>query len=108
MIAWNRVEELIGEVGEEDFAEVVELFLAEVSETIEGLDALGDGAARSEALHFLKGSAANLGFEALRELCAEAEAMARAGGGATGDLIARIGSTFEASRADLAARRGGA
>ena len=35
MIDWGRIEELRTEVGEDDFAEVIEMFLDEASEVIE-------------------------------------------------------------------------
>jgi len=62
MIDWNRVDELRTEVGPEDFIEVVDLFLEEVDEII---DRFRNGAQEEnleETLHFLKGSALNIGF----------------------------------------------
>ncbi|WP_457772587.1 Hpt domain-containing protein [Phycobium rhodophyticola] len=74
--------ELHDEIGEEDFAEVVELFLEEVDGTIQELrDGVEED--RVEAcLHFLKGSALNLGFREFSTLCASGEA--RAAGGEPG------------------------
>jgi len=73
MIDWNRVAELRDEVGEDDFDEVVSLFLDEVEEVLRPLreTPLVDGP--GEILHFLKGSAWNLGFQALGKLCSEHE-----------------------------------
>lgn len=72
MIDWNRINDLKADFGEEDFLEIVEMFLAEVQEK---LDALPDQpvSALSEDFHFLKGSAANLGFRAFQAACSAAE-----------------------------------
>lgn len=73
MIDWTRVSELQDEIGADDFAEVVEIFLEEVEEEIA---ALQSGVAEEELqgkLHFLKGSALNLGFTDFAALCAEGE-----------------------------------
>lgn len=73
MIDWDRVTALREEIGPEDFDEVVELFLEEVDAEIEALseglpqDQLG------EKLHFLKGSALNLGFRDFSALCQSGE-----------------------------------
>ena len=77
MINWNRVEELRDEVGAEDFEEIIELFLEEVDEVIELLRG-GDGLDDLEAhMHFLKGSALNIGFSQFAELCQIGETLAR-------------------------------
>ena len=79
MIDWNKVTELREEIGEEDFAEVVELFMEEVDGAIGDLRAgIADGEFES-SLHFLKGSALNLGFSAFSDLCAEGEIAAARG-----------------------------
>ncbi|PKQ12649.1 MAG: histidine kinase [Alphaproteobacteria bacterium HGW-Alphaproteobacteria-1] len=73
MINWNRVRELRYEIGPEAFEEVIDLFLEEV-ET--GIDDMSDGmgvSERREQLHFLAGSALNLGFAAFAELCQAVE-----------------------------------
>ena len=63
MIDWDRVRELRAEVGEDAFDEVVELFLDEVDESVESLT---PGCDVPAALHFIQGSAENLG---LKEFC---------------------------------------
>lgn len=73
MIDWCRVEELREEVGDEDFIEIVELFLAEIDESVGQLDGLGPGQDLADALHGIKGSALNLGFNAVATLCADGE-----------------------------------
>jgi HPt (histidine-containing phosphotransfer) domain-containing protein len=73
MISWDRVNELRDEVGEEDFLEVVELFLEEVDEVVLKLEASPEQSRLEEDLHFLKGSALNLGFRALSAICDRGE-----------------------------------
>ncbi|WP_397541602.1 Hpt domain-containing protein [Roseovarius salis] len=100
MIDWNRVAELKEEIGTEGFAEVVELFLAEVEQE---LDRLGDTChadALEAKMHFLKGSALNLGLGDLSRLCQSGEAAAAKGD--TGALdLGRIRACFTASRDSL-------
>lgn len=73
MIDWTRVEELRREVGEDDFPEVVEIFLEEVNELFERLPKAAQNGTLAEDLHFLKGSAASLGFLGLSTLCETGE-----------------------------------
>lgn len=73
MIDWDRVNELRDEIGEEDFAEVAEIFLEEVDEAIAQLPSVTGAPALADAFHFLKGSALNLGFQELSRLCHDAE-----------------------------------
>ena len=73
MIDWIRVEELHSEVGEEDFVEIIELFLEEMQDSVASLDSLQPGQTLSDTLHSIKGSAYNLGFQAVAELCAAGE-----------------------------------
>jgi HPt (histidine-containing phosphotransfer) domain-containing protein len=86
MIDWSRVEELQSEIGAEDFAEVVELFLDEVEEVIERLRSTPDISRLEEDLHFLKGSALNLGFRAFSVLCQSGESASAVGKAASVDL----------------------
>lgn len=79
MIDWQRVAQLRDEVGSEDFGEVVEMFLDEVEAVVMRLRH-ADQAELHRDLHFLKGSAMNLGFGALATLCQQAETTACAGG----------------------------
>ena len=69
MIDWKRVQELRSEIGEDDFGEVVALFLAEVEEVMARLATPQAAAQICQDLHFLKGSAVNLGFAAFGSLC---------------------------------------
>ena len=77
MIDWSKVMQLRDEVGAEDFDEVVELFLDEVEDTISQLG--GAGRSLEHDLHFLKGSALNLGFSTFSDLCRDGEAAAAQG-----------------------------
>ncbi|MGY3438465.1 MULTISPECIES: Hpt domain-containing protein [unclassified Marinovum] len=100
MIDWSRILELRDDVGDSEFDEIVVLFLEEVETTI---GALGpDRPDLSSQLHFLKGGALNLGFEALAARCQIGEAAADAGYHARVDL-GRIRAIYEASRAELTA-----
>jgi len=75
-IDWDRVQELKDEIGEDDFSDIVEIFLAEVDEKIDGLRNGLDVSELEASLHFLKGSALNLGFEEFSSLCQRGESSA--------------------------------
>lgn len=79
MIDWERVNELRDEVGIEDFREVVQMFLEEVEGVMVRLIAVPDTATFEEDMHFLKGSALNLGFAHFCNLCAGGEKAAKNG-----------------------------
>lgn len=94
MIDWTRISELRTEIGTEDFDEVVEIFLDEVDAA---MDALGsDPSALETQLHFLKGSALNLGFAGFATLCQDGENRARDGDG--GVDLAEVRASYAASR----------
>lgn len=98
MIDWNRVHELKDEIGEEDFAEVAEMFIAEVEEVIARLETAPDPATYEDDLHFIKSSALNLGFAQLSSLCQEGERRAAAGDAEAVDL-APVLASYGASKA---------
>lgn len=79
MIDWNRVNELRDEVGIEDFHEVVAMFLEEVEDTMARMLAAPDLSSMEEDMHFLKGSALNLGFADFSALSQAGETAARNG-----------------------------
>lgn len=79
MIAWDRVSELQEEIGPDGFDEVVELFLAEVEDALGALHPGLNAPELEASLHFLKGSALNLGFLALADLCQAGESAAAQG-----------------------------
>ncbi|MCO4776140.1 MULTISPECIES: Hpt domain-containing protein [Lentibacter] len=72
MINWNKADELREDIGVDDFGEIVEVFLQEVEEE---LATLTDKpvAELPASMHFLKGSALNLGFEDFAEKCRQGE-----------------------------------
>ena len=72
MIDWARVNELKDDMGPDDFAEVVELFMSEMEALLKEM-AQRFPEKIDEDLHFLKGSAANIGFVKLRETCLQGE-----------------------------------
>ena len=95
------------EVGAEDFEEVVELFLEEVEDTISQLGA--EGRSVEHDLHFLKGSALNLGFGDFSELCRAGEAAAAAGREDTvnlDDVAASYGVSRDAFLTELSEKLG--
>lgn len=101
MIDWDRVAELRSEIGAEGFAEVLELFLDEVESVVMNLGRkpgkLGD------ELHFLKGSAWNLGFRAFGAICQEGERRCNAGTAAEIDIPAIL-DCYARSKAQFMAR----
>ncbi|WP_417718698.1 Hpt domain-containing protein [Salipiger sp.] len=101
MIDWQRVSELRDEIGSEDFDEVVDLFLQEVGSSLADLpSAAGDASALEPLLHFLKGSALNLGFKTLARLCQAGEFAAGAGNARDVD-VGLIIQTFDDSRLEF-------
>lgn len=97
MIEWKRVNELRDEVGADDFDEVVELFMEEVQEVIDRLRQTPDPGRLEGDLHFLKGSALNLGFEHFSNLCRIGEAKSATGAAEEVDLP-EILNSFEMSK----------
>lgn len=75
-VDWDRLNELRSDIGEEDFADVACLFVAELQETLDGL---APDTAKAADFHFLRGSAANLGFVTLVAACTAAEVACNAG-----------------------------
>ncbi len=103
MIDWSRVEELVEEIGAEDFGEVVDLFLEEVESAISIFEnGATDSVIAEEQMHFLKGAALNLGFESLAQLCLKGEKAASTG---RPEVVspAEIRDTFETSRVQFQA-----
>jgi HPt (histidine-containing phosphotransfer) domain-containing protein len=100
MIDWNRVEELRSEIGADGFAEVAEMFLEEAEATVQ---MLVSGPAPDEVegqLHFLKGSALNLGLSELAAICQSGERKAAAGRATEVD-VAAVASIYHVSREAL-------
>lgn len=101
MIDWARVAELQDEVGKDEFAEVVSMFLDEAEEVLARMSSDLGPAALSDECHFLKGAALNLGFSALAAICQTAEQRAKGGNGGT-DIV-QMRQTYHDSRAALIA-----
>lgn len=97
MINWDQVTALRDEVGTEDFDDIVALFLDEVEEVTDRLANAQTSHSVEEDLHFLKGSALNLGFTAFSDLCQKGETLAAHGGAGKVDLQ-QILSTYEMSK----------
>jgi len=97
MIDWPRVKQLRDEVGAGEFGEVVQIFLDEVQEVIQRLQQDTERREIEQNLHFLKGSAVNLGFETFSKLCQDGERMSAAGEEQSVDLNAII-TAFAESR----------
>ncbi|MBL4769295.1 MAG: Hpt domain-containing protein [Rhodobacteraceae bacterium] len=103
MIQWTRVNELRDEIGAEDFDEVVDLFLEEVEEAIQDLSPDSTANQMEQHLHFLKGSALNLGFQTFSDLCQNGERKSARGETGSIDLAAIIDG-FERSKAMFIAK----
>ena len=92
MIDWERVSDLRSEIGDEGFAEVEEIFLEETDDVIARLSAGPSEVQIGKDMHFLKGSAWNLGFAAFGVLCQSGERRAAQGQAATVDMAAVLAS----------------
>ena len=104
MIDTVRLSELRNEVGKDDLAEVVLLFCEEFEEALQRIDPEVVGPLMEE-LHFLKGSALNIGLADVGNLCGTVERKVRQGGCVVSD-IAHIGEAFRSSRQMLLAEIG--
>jgi len=102
MIDWQRVISLKKEIGEDDFDEVVPLFIEEVSEITERLGNRVDLDRLEGDLHCLKGSALNLGFSEFSELCHAGEALAAKGNAAAVDVGPILNSFYASKKVFLA------
>ena len=101
MIAWDRVNDLRAEIGDDDFAEVVAMFLDEADEVIGRISKTVGAKALEADLHFLKGAALNLGFAQFAAFCQEGER--RAAAGDTGVDLAQVCNSYQASKKALRA-----
>lgn len=99
MIDWMRVAELREEVGEDDFDEVVTLFLEEVADSLAPLRSDPICSDPAPFLHALRGSAANLGFAPVGQICEILEAKCT---GAPMDLAAVV-KAYDTSCAEFMA-----
>lgn len=100
MVDWERIADLQAQIGTEDFIGVVDLFLEETDEAVARLAAVDRPAEVEAVLHFLKGSALNLGLAGLAQLCGEGERVAAAGQAGVVDREA-IAAAYARSRQAL-------
>ena len=100
MIDWSQIQQLEEDIGAEDFGDVVVLFIEEVDEAVAQLQTIAptDLAQLAPALHFLKGSAYNLGFKSFGDYCSNGEIQAMDGGGTDID-ITKVAALYETSKA---------
>jgi HPt (histidine-containing phosphotransfer) domain-containing protein len=105
VIEWERVAELREEVGEDDFAEVVDLFLDEVEGVLERLRDTPSRETLESDLHFVKGSALTLGFADLGQVCQSGERLAAQAQYDAIDIDAVLAS-YAASKTEFIARLG--
>lgn len=99
MLDRDRIEELRSEVGDDGVAEVIELFCEEVEEVLDQIAASGSSDL-AERLHFLKGSALNIGMARVGGLCLVEEDRLRADASSIPDIKA-IRDAYSASRKAL-------
>lgn len=100
MIDWTRVNALRDDIGADEFAEVVEIFLEEVEDVTGKLRTAPNTAELEYDLHALKNGALNLGFTQLSALCQVGETQAAIGKAVDVDVAAII-TVFDASRAEF-------
>ena len=101
MIDWDRILELTAEVGEDGITEIIEIFLEEMDEALEELAALSDASQIADKLHFLKGSAQNIGLTDTGRLCERLEADAKSGDAPPTD-VAAIRNSIDKAKQELA------
>ena len=104
MIDRARLAELKHEIGDEDFEEVAEIFLEEMTETLDAL-AANPLLVTPAAFHGLRGSASNLGFAGFAAACSEAEKQCQAGDAVDiAALVTLFHASVEAAADDLPAQ----
>ena len=86
MLDHQKINQLRKDLGAEGFAEIVDIFFAEVEEVFGRIQA--DGASATD-MHFLKGSGANVGFTAFSKTCQIVEHSLNEGGRADLDAVRR-------------------
>ena len=99
MIDWTRLNDLRADIGEADFVAVAQVFVTEMRERLVVL-AANPTAATAEDLHFLRGSAANLGLSDMVAACNTAEGVCRLG---KAPDVAAVADAFAAAIIAIAA-----
>tara|TARA_R110000796_G_scaffold27713_2_gene76267 strand:+ start:4747 stop:5079 length:333 start_codon:yes stop_codon:yes gene_type:complete len=69
VIDWAYVNGLCNDIGRDSFDEIIQVFFEEVEDTLKHLENLPNQIDITEELHFLQGSALNLGFVGFSAEC---------------------------------------
>ena len=96
MIDWERVAQLRDDVGAAEFASLLELFIDEIETVLVQLQT-ADPVRLNDDLHFIRGSAVNLGFSELVSLCRQMEGAQKV----AADLPDRLRGCYASSKAEL-------
>jgi histidine phosphotransfer protein HptB len=94
---WQRVDDLVSEIGADAVVEVVTMFLEETDEVMARLSLAQP---TTEDYHFLKGSALNLGLTDFATLCQLGEQETKAGL-VNPPTLAAVLALYPISKADL-------
>lgn len=70
---WDRIRDLRADVGEDDLGGIIALFLEETDAVVAQLAAYRSAGELRSDLHFLKGSALNIGMASFAQACQAAE-----------------------------------
>jgi HPt (histidine-containing phosphotransfer) domain-containing protein len=97
LIDWSQVAQLRDDVGVEDFDDVLDIFFEEVEEVTARLADPAPPKKLGEKLHFLKGSALNLGFSTFSDACHRGEELCAKGASAQVD-VSEILATYTGSK----------
>ena len=103
MIDWAQVSTLRDDVGKEEFVEIIEIFIEEVESVFERLRTKPDLKNLGDDLHFLKGSALNLGFSTFSEYCQQGEVNSAAGNADQVDIPTILSAYYESKAEFLSA-----
>ncbi|WP_176250295.1 MULTISPECIES: Hpt domain-containing protein [unclassified Sulfitobacter] len=103
MIDWAQINTLRDDVGKEEFAEIIDIFIEEVESVFERLRTTPDLKNLGDDLHFLKGSALNLGFSTFSEQCQQGEANSAAGRADQVDIPTILSAYYESKAEFLSA-----
>ncbi|MEM0978049.1 MAG: Hpt domain-containing protein [Pseudomonadota bacterium] len=79
MIDWNRIAELKSDLGDDGLADLLPIFLDEIDDALTKLATQTEASEGAAICHFIKGSAANLGFASLAEASHAGEQAGKAG-----------------------------
>lgn len=103
MIDWQTASDLKQAIGTDVFNEVVTVFFTEADKTLTRMMAATTADGMKSELHFMKGSALNLGFSDLAQICQRLETRAEAGD--TDLPLAQVKTTYLASRDQFSRHR---